>query len=1050
MKLNINKLSCAFALIALCTLPCGVLARTSSDGWYDKVPKGFVEEKESTEADPEGVADLSLLNGMGHPRLMMNAADFQRLEKKVTVDSSSNVTLSHLHSMIMTIADESVAATGDIEYKLDAANKRLLQRSREALRRIGSCSYAYRLTGEKKYLDKAVHDLETVVGFKDWNPKHFLDVGEMSLAVAIGYDWLYYSLPYDLRAKISRVLLERAIVPVRGHPSNSMVSNWNQVCYGGPLAAAVAVYGKEKTQCGGLINEVIANNGDIVKKLYDPDGVYPEGYSYWSYGTAYQTVIFSVLEKTFGNLYGMDSCEGLKKTPEWILMMVGVDNCSYCFGDSSGKTAVPKLAMWWFAKHYGDVSLLRSEFRQMSIGRYKTTMSEMRYLPMALSCANDIEDLDAAYSAFTSKDASPQASSANFFCSTGGETPLVLVRGDWSDTDSDRYLGFKGGKASASHGHMDAGSFVYDALGCRWSADVSRPNYATIENALKAKKGSYWSTKQNSLRWQVWRLNNRGHSTLTINDKDFCAKGFAKITDVYDTPSRRGATLDMTPVYGGEVSSALRTITLDSDGNLYVTDEITARTDLEAHLQWRMVTPASVDVRQDEEVLTQNGKSIKLKVFSSNPSVTPSYTRWSASGTNSWDEPCEGMAVAGYTASVPKGETVRLVTVLSANEVEYLPSWQEGYLDIHTVATGKGDAALLIMPDGTSMLIDAGDNNNWGPQHPDSSKKVGEWLALYIKHFLSQVQPGRDTLDYVMITHFHSDHIGVVRDALPGSNGYDLSGITLLGEYLHFNKFVDRGYPDYDFPSRENVLRADKGFIPHYINFVNHIAGNGTSVEKFQIGSKKQFRLVNSPKKYSRSFEIRNLAANGEVWTGKGTKSRKMYSGDPLLFDENIVSCVLKLRYGKFAYYNGGDIAGSNWGNNKCQERDFETDVAKICGPVTVLKADHHGYHDTCNPFFLQTLSPRSIIIDASHKNHPCADALSRMTDTSLWRGTTDIYITGEYSRAQLGEELWKTFKPWGHIVVRVYPGGERYQIFVLDADSPDYHVKYKTKVYEL
>jgi|GEM_PF-3537053 len=31
---------------------------------------------------------------------------------------------------------------------------------------------------------------------------------------------------------------------------------------------------------------------------------------------------------------------------------------------------------------------------------------------------------------------------------------------------------------------------------------------------------------------------------------------------------------------------------------------------------------------------------------------------------------------------------------------EYLPEWKEGYLDIHTIATGRGDAALIIMPDG--------------------------------------------------------------------------------------------------------------------------------------------------------------------------------------------------------------------------------------------------------------------------------------------------------------------------------------------------------------
>ncbi|MCS2813728.1 hypothetical protein NXX52_13340 [Bacteroides ovatus] len=40
---------------------------------------------------------------------------------------------------------------------------------------------------------------------------------------------------------------------------------------------------------------------------------------------------------------------------------------------------------------------------------------------------------------------------------------------------------------------------------------------------------------------------------------------------------------------------------------------------------------------------------------------------------------------------------------------EYLPEWQAGYLDIHQISTGRGNAAYLIFPDGTTMLLDAGD-----------------------------------------------------------------------------------------------------------------------------------------------------------------------------------------------------------------------------------------------------------------------------------------------------------------------------------------------------
>ena len=385
-----------------------------------------------------------------------------------------------------------------------------------------------------------------------------------------------------------------------------------------------------------------------------------------------------------------------------------------------------------------------------------------------------------------------------------------------------------------------------------------------------------------------------------------------------------------------------------------------------------------------------------------------------------------------------------------AQTPEYLPEWKEGYLDIHTIATGRGDAALIIMPDGTTMMIDAGDNAKpKDTQHPDATRTPGEWLAIYIKHFLSQL-PDKEDLDYAMVTHLHNDHIGTIRDAVQGDHGYALSGITMVGEKIHFNKFVDRGYPDYDFPSRQNVLNADKGFIEEYMKFVNWSAQHGTDVQKFQVGSNRQFVMVHNPKPFAKEFEIRNLASNGEVWTGKGTRSVKMYSGDPTLFDENMNSCAIRLRYGKFAYYNGGDLSGGNWPIFKSQERDFETPVAKVCGKVTAMKANHHGYFDTCNGFFMQTLSPQVIIIDARSENHPTAATMTRISDPLVWSGDRDYYITVDQPRRKLGEELWSKFKPWGHIVIRVYPGGSSYQMFVLDADSTDYRVKYKSDIVNL
>lgn len=621
---------------------------------FDPVPEGFVEEPNATVDNPAGTADLAGLETAGHPRVLMNRADFDRLKEKALNNRFQNKTLYKLHKLLMDVANESVADNTEIVYQLDAAGKRILDKSQLALKRIGSCAYAYRMTGMAKYREKAVSDMKTVLAFSDWNQsRHFLDTSEMAFAVALGYDWLYYSLDYDLRVKARKAMLNYDIVNARSHWSNTEAGNWNQVCYGGSIAAAIAIYGKEKSASGGLINDCIKNNGDMVKAIYDPDGVYPEGYSYWGYGTGYQGVIFTLLENAFGQLFGMDAPAGLAKTPQWMLMMTGIGNRTYCYGDSTGSYGVPKMGMWWFAKHYNNTALLKNELALLNDGGYTTTCDEIRLLPMAIACANDIENLDSVSS----------GGNINMY-SGGGEVPVVLMRTDWTDSDTDRYLGLKGGQANSSHGHMDAGSFVYDALGLRWSEDVQRESYARVENALKAAGGNFWSMGQNSLRWQVWRLNNRAHSTLTVNNADHIVSKPATVKSAEEKGSEMVVELDMTGPLSGQVASASRTFRL-KDGDLYVIDEITAKSDLDAAVEWRMMTPATVTVGSGHEKLTQKGKTLYLKATSSSTSSPVTYTTWEAKGTNSWDTACTGFTVAGFTATVPKGTTVTFTTILT-------------------------------------------------------------------------------------------------------------------------------------------------------------------------------------------------------------------------------------------------------------------------------------------------------------------------------------------------------------------------------------------------
>jgi hypothetical protein len=104
---------------------------------------------------------------------------------------------------------ESLLTQPPVEYKLEG--RRLLGVSREALYRTLTLSATYRLTGDPRFAKRAVGEMEQIASFNDWHPAHFLDVAEMTTAMAFGYDWLYDQLTPEQRASIRQAIIEKGL-----------------------------------------------------------------------------------------------------------------------------------------------------------------------------------------------------------------------------------------------------------------------------------------------------------------------------------------------------------------------------------------------------------------------------------------------------------------------------------------------------------------------------------------------------------------------------------------------------------------------------------------------------------------------------------------------------------------------------------------------------------------------------------------------------------------------------------------------------------------------
>ncbi len=375
---------------------------------------------------------------------------------------------------------------------------------------------------------------------------------------------------------------------------------------------------------------------------------------------------------------------------------------------------------------------------------------------------------------------------------------------------------------------------------------------------------------------------------------------------------------------------------------------------------------------------------------------------------------------------------VFLLCALSAAS-QTLPPWKEGYFDIHHISTGKGECQFLVLPDGTTMMIDCGDmtgvGRGWAHSEPlpDSTKSPAQWIAAYV----DRVSPTPGRMDYFILSHFHADHMGHQSAAEPGPYGYRMSGITELAEYLKIGTFVDRGYPSYDFPSVEFVEKQC-GMMKDYKLFITRqVMVCGAKAERLEVGSRKQF----CPRGGKRDFEIWNVASGLYRDNGKGRPVPMYTEGEDLKkFDENMFSHVMLFRYGAFKYYSGGDLPG---GTGSAFNRDYESQVAPLVGRCNVVKADHHGYRDGINPNFLWQTAPDVIVVDAAEASHPRPETARRIADP-LYHGLRELYVTSEAGRAKMGEEAWKVVKAVGHIVIRVYEGGGAYQVFVLDASDPE------------
>ena len=414
---------------------------------------------------------------------------------------------------------------------------RMLGLSRRALRVLTDAALVAVVEDDARYLELVDRQLIALVEFEDWNPGHFLDVGELALGVAVALDWVGDRLPLAHRARVEGALFRHVLVPGRAdHWWLASPTNWNQVCFTGILAAAYVLAGPYPQTAERELERAL-DYMDHGLAAYAPDGVYPEGVSYWVYGTSFSVLGFEILRRWRGEAFGLEEEDGFHESAAFATACMGPRGQAYDFGDGFLSGVLGGYGtLAWFACELRDRSLLSATglLREAS-----STSTPGRLAALHLPWIAGASRLPVA-----------SAGEPREFAG-GGLNPVAVAR---SPTEPSFFLGVKGGSADVNHGQMDAGSFVFELDGVRWGVDLGVRAYEPFE----AAGIDLWDRSQDGERWDLIDKNNLGHSTVSVAGARHRVDGFAPLGRDAVTGEIRVA---LDSVLGGPVASWTRSFT---------------------------------------------------------------------------------------------------------------------------------------------------------------------------------------------------------------------------------------------------------------------------------------------------------------------------------------------------------------------------------------------------------------------------------------------------------------------------------------------------------
>lgn len=502
-------------------------------------------------------------------RLLASHDELMQLRKLAKTDTAF---AEYLNAIKSQYGSGSEAYALDFEAAYAQSSEKALQGAADALIAF---SLLFRLTGDKKYCERAALDAEAIARLDRWTVGSVQGFGELTFAISLTYDWCHHAWSESRKAIVERGILRNAMrigVDIYEGKGRMWVAGGaaGAIANAGLLAAALAladVYPETSTR---LLDRILRNTEPCLAH-YAPDGGYPQGLSAWQSATKGLALICAMLQKACGSDYGLSSAPGFTATAYFPIMTEGAGGY-WNFGSVSAGFADTSI-LSWFRQRTGDGVPAWMRRQQILLGQKKVHPFDLLFYTPEEDGEAPYLPLDAVYR----------------------KAGLAMMRSDWG-VDA-MTVGLHGGSNRIAGGELDAGAVILDCEGERFFSETGGVD------ALPA----------------ILRRRAEGQNTLTVDPApspapDQNPDAEAKLLMAKGSPDRAFAVVDMSET-SDRILRGKRGVLLTQNRSVAVIqDELTL--DGEAEVVWSVWTEAEVTLNKSGKTakLLRNGKTLVCRL----------------------------------------------------------------------------------------------------------------------------------------------------------------------------------------------------------------------------------------------------------------------------------------------------------------------------------------------------------------------------------------------------------------------------------------------------